>query len=102
MKIEQPHIDLIRKQFALLQNKQDLVFLLNKASRILYGEKSKTIHLKSLTYYANPEFSKKRYETFTVKKKSGGERIIHAPVEGLKAILRPLNFVLQCMYTPNK
>ena len=102
MKIEQKHIDQIRKQFAALQSKEDLVKLLSEAKNMLYGEESKPVHLKSLTYYANPVLCKKRYQTFTIKKKSGADRTIHAPVKGLKSILRSLNFVLQCVYEPHQ
>lgn len=102
MKIEQEHIDQIRKQFANLQSKEDLVILLSEAKNLLYGEECKPVQLKSLTYYANPEFCKKRYKTFTIKKKSGADRTINAPVKGLKSILRPLNFVLQCIYEPHE
>jgi retron-type reverse transcriptase len=102
MKIEQAHIDQIRKQFAELQSKEDLVKLLSDAKNMLYGEECKPVQLKSLTYYANPTLCKKRYQTFTIKKKSGADRTIHAPVKGLKSILRSLNFVLQCVYEPHK
>lgn len=102
MKIEQPHIDQIKKQFAELQSKEDLVKLLSDAKNMLYGEECKPVQLKSLTYYANPALCKKRYRTFTIKKKSGTDRTIHAPVQGLKSILRSLNFVLQCMYEPHE
>jgi retron-type reverse transcriptase len=102
MKIEQTHIDHIRKQFAELQSKEDLVKLLSDAKNMLYGEECKPVQLKSLTYYANPILCKKRYQTFTIKKKSGADRTIHAPVKGLKSILRSLNFVLQCIYEPHE
>jgi len=102
MKIEQAHIDQIRKQFAELQSKEDLVKLLSDAKNMLYGEECKPVQLKSLTYYANPTLCKKRYQTFTIKKKSGADRAIHAPVKGLKSILRSLNFVLQCVYEPHE
>ncbi len=102
MKIEQAHIDQIRKQFEELQSKEDLVKLLNDAKYMLYGEECKPVQLKSLTYYANPEICKKRYQTFMIKKKSGTDRTINAPVKGLKSILRPLNFVLQCIYEPHE
>lgn len=101
MKIEQAHIDQIRKQFAELQSKEDLVKLLSNAKNMLYSEECKPVQLKSLTYYANPTLCEKRYQTFTIKKKSGSDRIINAPVKGLKSILRALNFVLQCMYEPH-
>ncbi|NLJ39711.1 MAG: RNA-directed DNA polymerase [Candidatus Atribacteria bacterium] len=102
MNIEQAHIDQIRKQFAELQSKEDLVKLLSDAKNMLYGEECKPVQLKSLTYYANPTLCKKRYQTFTIKKKSGADRTIHAPVKGLKSILRSLNFVLQCFYEPHE
>jgi retron-type reverse transcriptase len=102
MKIEQAHIDQIRKQFAELRSKDDIVKLLSDAKNMLYGEEFKPIQLKSLTYYANPVLCKKRYQTFTIKKKSGADRTINAPVKGLKSILRSLNFVLQCVYEPHE
>lgn len=102
MKIEQKHIEQIRKEFAELQSKEDLVKLLSEAKKMLYGVECKTVQLKSLTYYANPTLCKKRYQSFTIKKKSGADRTIHAPVKGLKSILRALNFVLQCIYEPHE
>lgn len=102
MKIEQKHIEQIRKEFAELQSKEDLVKLLSEAKKMLYGVECKPIQLKSLTYYANPTLCKKRYQSFTIKKKSGTDRTIHAPVKGLKSILRSLNFVLQCNYEPHE
>ena len=101
MKIGQAHINQIRKQFAVMQSKEDLAKLLSDAKNMLYGEECKPVQLKSLTYYANPAICKKRYQTFIIKKKSGADRTIHAPVKGLKTILRSLNFVLQCMYEPH-
>jgi len=101
MKIEQQHIDQIRQKFASMQNKEGLVSLLSEAKNILYGKECKPFELKSLTYYANPDLCKKRYAKFTVKKKTGGERTINAPVSGLKSILRSLNFILQCVYEPH-
>ena len=101
MKIEQEHIESLRKGFAELENKADLVHLLNLSKRVLYGEKCSDLRISSFSYYANPKFCKKRYKTFTVKKKSGADRTIHAPVRGLKSILRALNLVLQCVDKPH-
>lgn len=102
MKIEQDQINNIRAQFAAMETKEDLVALLSYAKKLLYGDDCKPVLLKHLNYFANPEVCKKRYHTFTVKKKSGADRIINAPVRGLKNILRPLNLVLQCMYKPHQ
>ena len=102
MKIEQANIDQIKEQFIAMQDKHDLAKLLSDAKNMLYGKECEPIQLKSLTYYGNTEICKKRYQTFTIKKKSGEDRTIHAPVKGLKSILRALNFVLQCVYEPNE
>ena len=102
MKIEQTQIDRIRAQFAAMESKEDLVALLSYAKILIYGENCKPVQLKYLTYYANPANCKKRYQTFTIKKKSGANRTINAPVRGLKSILRPLNLILQYMYEPQQ
>lgn len=102
MKIEQAHINQIRQQFAELQSKEDLANLLSEAKNLLFGEKCKPVQLKSLTYYANPKLCKNRYQTFTIKKKSGADRTINSPVKGLKSILRSLNIILQCVYEPHE
>lgn len=102
MIIEQTHIDQIKAQFATMQTKEDLVVLLSKAKNMLYSEECKPIKLRSLTYYANPELCERRYKTFSIKKKSGSNRTIHAPAKGLKTILRSLNFVLHCLSKPHE
>ena len=92
---------LIKEGFRRLKSKTDLLNLLNYTKKLMYGEKYSPIHLKSLQYYANPQFCKTRYTQFTIPKKSGKERTINAPVKGLKSILRVLNTVLQCIHEPN-
>lgn len=102
MKIEIKHIEEVKIAFANMQSKEDLLKLLNMVKLVLFEEKEfKPIELSRLTYYANPNFSKKRYVEFTVKKKAGGLRTIHAPVGSLKIIQQCLNHIFQCLYTPN-
>lgn len=101
MKVNPKEITEIKKKFSKIKNKQDLLDLLNFSNQILYGEKARKISLKALTYYTNPQFSKKRYQTFSIKKKSGGNRTINAPVKALKIILRALNLVLQTIAEPH-
>ena len=102
MKTEQSNIDNIRSKFSALQSKEDLVSLLSEARNILYEKEIIPFQLKSITYYANPGICKNRYKTFTIRKKNGGERTIHAPVKGLKTILHSLNYILQCIHSPHK
>ena len=102
MKIEQFQIDKIRTAFQNMQSKEDLLQLMNEVKPLLYGEKTVLFQMKQLTWYSNPKLAKKRYNSFTIKKKSGAERTIHAPVKGLKAIQKTLSFILQCVYEPHK
>lgn len=101
MKLSQPHIDQIKIQFRALSTKEDLVILINKVNCILYGEDYKKLNLSRLTYYSNPKLCKGRYATFSVPKKTEGERVIHAPINGLKHILRPLNIILNTIAEPH-
>jgi retron-type reverse transcriptase len=101
MKLEQSHIDQIRTGFEKMQSKQDLLDLLNQAKSMLYGDKAIPFELKQLTWYANPKLGTKRYAEFKVNKKSGSERLIHAPVKGLKSLQKTLSFILQCVYEPH-
>lgn len=98
MKPDQAHRAQIQAQFAALRTKQDIVKMLSDARCMLLGRACEPFELKTFTYYCNPANCRERYKTFSVKKKTGGERTIHAPVRGLKSLLRAFNYVLQCMY----
>lgn len=102
MKVEQAHIDQIKIAFEKMQSKEDLLHLLNVAKPLVYGEKAVPFVLKQLTWYSNPKLAINRYTEFKIKKKSGDDRTINAPVEGLKAIQKTLSFVLQCVFEPHK
>jgi retron-type reverse transcriptase len=102
MKIEQAHIDQIRTAFEKMQSSEDLLHVLNEAKPLVYGDKALPFDLKQLTWYSNPKLGRKRYAEFKIKKKSGAERSIHAPVKGLKSLQKTLSFVLQCVYEPHK
>ena len=101
MKQEQAHIDQIRTTFEKMQSREDLLHLLNEAKPMIYGDKAVPFELKQLTWHANPKLGIKRYAEFKIKKKSGAERCIHAPVKGLKSLQKTLSFVLQCVYEPH-
>jgi len=98
MKLHKQQIEHILKSFQNLKNKNDLLILLNYAKQLLYGDKAFPFELRQLSYYSNPKVSQKRYEIFSVKKKSGGDRIIHSPVKGLKELQRSLNLILECVF----
>lgn len=101
MKLEKQNIEQIKSQFAAINSKNDIVVLINHVNMLLYGTGFKSLTEKGLSFYANPKLSKKRYSSFSIKKKSGGERIIHSPVNSLKHILRPLNIILNVVGEPH-
>jgi hypothetical protein len=68
---------------------------------VLYGEKAIPFSLNQLNYHYTPKANRKRYVQFTVKKKSGAERVISAPNNGLKEIQKCLNLVFQLVHEPN-
>ena len=86
-----------------MKNIKDLCRLLNQVKRDALGDKSHPFLLKQITYYCNPRRTEvKRYKDFSIPKKSGGVRVISAPVRGLKSILTSLNTILQALYEPSK
>ncbi len=94
----------IKDLFDGMQTKEDLVLLLNYVRSLLFAEgnqiqqgKQKPIKLQTLTYYANTKLSIGRYQSFTIPKKSGGVRTLHAPTGPLKTIQRCINVAFQLM-----
>jgi RNA-directed DNA polymerase len=81
-----------------METKEDFLGLLNYAGRLVYGPSFQSFELKQITYYANPQWAKTRYSSFTIRKKSGKERLIHSPEKGLKYILGCLNFIFQKVF----
>lgn len=102
MKIEPAHINIVKSSFEKMQTKEDLLQLLNEVKPLIYGDKTVPFDLKQLTWYANPKLSLRRYTEFKIKKKSGSERSIHAPIEGLKALQKTLSVILQCIFQPHQ
>jgi hypothetical protein len=101
MKIEKSNIEKIKKSFASMQSREDLLLLLNEVKPLIYGNNTQSFELKQLTWYANSSINKKRYKEFNIQKKCGSLRTINAPVAGLKAIQKTLNIILQCVFEPH-
>jgi hypothetical protein len=102
MKLDQIQIAKIRTDFSEMQTKADLLQLMNEVKTYIYGDQAVPFEMKQLTWYSNSNLGGKRYLEFKIKKKSGSERIIHAPNRGLKAIQKTLSLILQCVYEPHK
>jgi len=101
MMIDQTQIEEVRTEFARMQSREDFLDLLNHVKPMLYGGKVHPFTLKQLAWYSNPNLGGTRYREFTIKKKSGGDRSIHAPVNGLKSLQKALAFILQCVFEPH-
>lgn len=82
--------------------KTALLSLLNDVKIEYYGDKTHPFEMRQIAFYSNPKLDIKRYNDFEIPKKTGETRKISAPVNGLKAILRCLNIILQEIYEPSK
>ncbi len=102
MKIQQKNINVTKHAFEKIQTKNDLLALLNSAKKAWLGEKAVDFEMKQLNYYTVRQDLQKKYITFNVRKKSGGERTIHAPAKGLKVLQTCLNMILQSVFEPHK
>lgn len=100
-------ISYIQTTFASLKSKEEFLDLLNEVQKFAYGEDTKNIF--SLAFFVqctNPKFFnemciRERYTTFTIKKKSGGERTIMAPFDEFCILLRSFNYILQALFIPH-
>ncbi|MCK9614113.1 MAG: reverse transcriptase domain-containing protein [Candidatus Omnitrophica bacterium] len=77
----------LRESFFLLKTCDDLALLLE-------------IPASKLTYYLYGLPEDKKYYNFTIPKKSGEQRVICAPINGLKIIQQKISQVLFCIYRP--
>lgn len=100
--IDQKHIEKIRLDFQKMRSKEDFLNLLNYAKKYVYNNNVQPFKLGQITWYSSPKITTNSYTTFSIPKKTGGERIIHAPTKGLKSIQKTISFVLQCVYDPQK
>lgn len=93
----------IKAIFHLCETVEDLAVLLTLVYALKFPKSSEKteiiIKAKHLNYYAfKPE---NRYKQFSIKKKSGGDRIISAPRYKLKTIQKCINEVLNAVFTPH-
>ena len=92
----------IRKKAAEMTTKEDFLQLLNYVGTLEIGDVFKPFTEKQLVYFCDSNKRvDKRYRSFKIPKKNGKQRTISAPVKGLKSILKALNIVFECLYTPS-
>ncbi|MFZ1702796.1 MAG: reverse transcriptase domain-containing protein [Saprospiraceae bacterium] len=88
----------IKDLFEAMQSKKDFVALLNKVREILYGPDSKVFYASTINPYIVNNNTEYKYTSFTITKKSGASRTIHAPKNTLKTVQTCLNYILQVVY----
>ena len=89
----------IKMVFGLINTQKGFCDFLDLCQIYLYGNKIIKIDQYLIKTLAHQK-SEKRYQSFQIKKKSGGERTIHAPKPELKVVLSCLNLIFQCIYSP--
>ncbi len=82
-----PDCEQVKNAFASLRERSDVASLLGLTDRAL-----------RYRLYARP--LRNQYQTFELRKKSGGVRTITAPNATLKSIQRRLRATLECVYEP--
>jgi len=97
-KIDQIYIDKIKIDFQKMRSKQDFLDLLNFAKSHVYNNDIHPFKLNQINWYSIPKISSNKYKSFSIKKKNGSERIIHAPNNGLKSLQKTISFILQCVF----
>ena len=92
----------IVEQVKGLQTIDDLVALLNQIKSEEFHMVSHPVAAHQLFYYSNPKHGEDRYQTFQIRKKSGGMREICAPSYKLAILLRVINFMFKSVYVPSE
>ena len=93
----------IKNRIERIKKKEDLLALLNDVKADELGNKGYPFTMKQINFYCNPTSipNSKRYHDFFIAKKTGGQRHISAPVNGLKCIQTYLNIIFQSIYEPS-
>lgn len=94
----------LRNNFSRVETMRDLRLLLNRIDSFRNSESLNILtaaHFYNLCIQVHP-FPNKYYHTFTIKKKSGKDRVIDAPCDSLKTIQQCLNMIFQALFIPNE
>ena len=81
-----------------METTRDLLNLLNRIKMSELGANGYPFIMPHLNYFIHPARNKNSYKSFSIPKKSGGERLISAPTAMLKSFLTYTNKILQAFY----
>ncbi len=94
----------IKEKAKALETRFDLLNLLNEVKADLLGSTAYPFTMKKLLIFATQRMTEKkqeRYRSFSIPKKSGGERTISAPCGNLKWMQLCINEIFQALYSPS-
>ncbi len=91
-------------KFEKIDTKEDFLSLLNAIKKVKYGDDRQFKEFKSnrFNFYTHHKNAERYYQRFEIAKKTGGTRVIYAPIKGLKTIQHCLNTLLQLVFSPQK
>ncbi|GEM51953.1 hypothetical protein EB1_17430 [Empedobacter brevis NBRC 14943 = ATCC 43319] len=98
-KITALQISEIKADFLKIESLDDLCNVLNLINELTQFKNK--IEINQLVKLSNPSLAKNRYKEFTIKKKSGTNRTINAPIRELNTILKSLNNLFNLIYNPH-
>lgn len=93
--------EILLKKVRALESRKGLFNLLNEIKADLLGDSSYPFTYRQFIILCNPKYSKNRYHSFKIPKKSGGIRQICAPCGNLKWFQICLNEVFKVLYSPS-
>lgn len=94
--------DFLTKRALDIQNKHDLLDLINDLAKIEKGKEAFSFSIGQLCFYSNPDLAVNTYRHFDIPKKSGGERHIAAPNNTLRCIQHYVNLIFRAVYKPSE
>ena len=94
--------DFLTKRALSIQNKHDLLELINDLAKIEMGKEAFSFSIKQLCFYSNPDLAVNTYRHFDIPKKTGGERHIAAPNNTLRCIQHYVNLIFRAVYKPSE
>ena len=98
MKLLPENIEHLKIAFSKMQSKEDFVGLLNYSNNLIYDEKAFHFDESQINRLSNVKIKPAHYNKFIIKKKTGEDRIIHAPSEEMKAIQKTICLIFQAVF----
>lgn len=90
--------DLIVKECSRIGTVKDLLNLMNRVKREMYGFKAYSFTIAQLLHFSDTRRNRKHYRSFRIPKRSGGFRTIIAPSGMLKSFQTVVRIILQALY----